>query len=72
MQVEALTHLSGTHWAAACSSLTGTSWHGGLSIYKAESPFSASYQWLCQEGGVTTIDAYQQTLATGCMSGQVN
>lgn len=72
MQVEACIHLADSQWAAACSSLTGTSWHGGLSIFKAGSPHTTTYQWLCEEGGVTSVDAWKETLVTGCMSGQVH
>lgn len=76
MQVESCVHISGSHWGAACSSLTGTSWHGGLSIFRTGDPFVTTHQWLCEEGGVTSLDVLStddaKTLVTGSFSGQVH
>jgi hypothetical protein len=75
MQVESCVHIGGSHWGVSCSSLTGTTWNGGLTIFKAEgTSFTPSYQWQCQDGGVSTVTLSKKDslLVTGSVSGQVH
>jgi len=74
MQVEGVVHIAGEHWAAACSSLTGSSWHGGISIFRKEGDtFASDYQWLNESGGTTSVACIPKVaLVSGSMSGEVS
>jgi len=60
---------------ASSSALTGTYWHGGLSIFSTEGtgPLTGKYQWTHESGGLcclTKIVSGERTLIiTGCMDG---
>jgi len=73
MQVEGCVNLGGECWAAACSSLTGAHWGGGLSVFSSAGtgPFIGKYQWSSTESGITSISNLGHGLVVGGMNGAV-
>ncbi len=56
MQVEGCVSLGPELWAAACSSLTGASWTGSLSVFSTATTGSFfPTHWVSPSGGLTCI-----------------
>jgi len=77
MQVEGCVSLGSQCWAAVSSSLTGSFWGGGVSVFSSEGtgPLKGKYQWSYDEGGlpcITKIGGKKTLLIVGGMNGTVN